>query len=230
MSVVIIGTIISIYCYYVAKDYYNNNDEVEQDSYLNKRILVIIFGYFVPIIACLVFYFCDILGPNQIWCWFREDIGKETTNYFVYQIYYYIFIWILICLNIFYILIALFLKTDIRFEDDVHRKNYVKSLLIYPFLCFFTWLPATLDRIFFIYFDKKWEEAFEFINVVLFQLQGFTFALFFICNNWIKVKKIFLNMCRNKRKIEIEKVDINKTGDKSLDPNKTYVTFITSEN
>ncbi len=187
MSTNIIATLISLHCYLVTKNYYANDDKDIRNSKTAKRFVYLFLGFGLPFIGCFLLLHFEILGINQIWCWLREGI---ESIYQRNQKIYYIFIWFLIFLNLLFILLSFYANKTIHYRDNRYKNEFIKKLMYYPVLGLIAWLPATLDRVLYFIYDKKdYPEAFfEFINVIFFQLQGFTYALFFTMNNLPHVK------------------------------------------
>ena len=186
MSVVIFATIISIHCYISIRNYYLIDHLENRKKFM--RIFCICVGFGIPIIVTSFFEFFNILGVTKIWCWIDSKI--------IHQVIYLSIIWIFLIVCTLFSCMAF--NVNIRDNDAIHRKNYVKMLYLYPIVCYITWFVATVDRISFFLNYKEWNNFITIFDIIVFNLQGFSFAMIFLYTNRTKVKDKVKEFIRSK--------------------------------
>lgn len=190
LSQAIWTTLMCIYLYLTVK--YDCFQEKSQENKL--RVVFIIIGYGCPVGITLTALFMDKIGDdsNYRYCWFKK-LEPGTHNIFAYI--QFLFIWILILLNILFI----FLIRKKNLKDVTNQENtqkYIQKLCIYPIIMISYLIPSIIYRI--IHSHLKFESTvFEVITLYINVLQGFFYAVSFICHSDMKhiFKEISWNMC-----------------------------------
>jgi len=189
-SIIIFATFISIFCYISIKNYYLI-DYIET-KIKTARIIVLLLGFGIPIVATIFLEIFNVVGVTEIWCWLD---GKSIKIQFIYLIS----VWVLLIVNIIFSCMS-FHESQMREIDSLNKINYAKKLWLYPIICYITWFVATLDRITYFYIKDKVEftNFVIILDIVVFQLQGLGYCSIFLYSNKTKVKEVLRNIIHNK--------------------------------
>jgi hypothetical protein len=162
-----------------------------------KRLRYNFIGFGLPLIFALVALSRNVFGPSLAWCWIDasaqiSDVKNLEKN--VFSILSYLFMWILILLNIFLTFkVVRFLNQNYvtRFEREITSK-YIWKLLRFIVIQIICVSPGTINRLLQIFFDIQVYEI-EVLQLFMVVSQGFLFALAYGFNS--QVKKVLLGTC-----------------------------------
>lgn len=108
------------------------------------RIVFYSFTFLFPLIFSIILFITKANGSTGIWCWIEET----TTANKIFIILYYCFLWIIIGLNIFFVVKLIYiLRKELKYDDDLIDK-YTNKLRMFPIIQIVSVLPATINRIY----------------------------------------------------------------------------------
>jgi len=183
-SVIIFAMIISVHCYISIKNYYLI-DHIENRKKFT-RFITLSLGFGLPLIISSIFQILNVVGVSEIWCWIDQ-------NRLITQIIYLSSIWLLLIASTIFACMAINVNQKIRDFDSVHKLNYVRSLYLYPIVCYITWFVATFDRLSYYITNRSnrsWNNFIILVDITVFQLQGACYGSIFLYFNQKKVKEI----------------------------------------
>jgi hypothetical protein len=177
----------------------------EQSGGCLTRLIYNFLGFVLPMIFSIIGLFFDLLGPSGKWCWVASQVPDLSNE--VFGLIIYIFIWILIVINIIGALyINIKFKTQFSNENNnshnlinSHRhsqsdqkciESYINQLCVYPTIHLITWIPCTVNRAISLFWKDDVNttviEVIEIISIICISTQGLAYAIAYGSNPQVK--------------------------------------------
>lgn len=195
-----------------------------KNNELSKRINIfyICINYIFPLGIAILTWKLEVLGQSYFSCWINPITDRGHLMNWIFYIYY----WLLLTINLIFILIIIKSVLNIyskkyNLEKDLISKP-LKNLLSYPIIQLITVLPMTISKLVNYIDNKNITLVLKEISLLFILVQGILFVAAY-CINYNILKEI------RRKEIHVEAMSVfniqyrdNKSDDYSVSENEKY--------